>query len=78
MGKNYLGCSIEPPTLTPSVLRNLGASFCKVNEKDLSDAALFKKKKILDPIGKRTVKKKANPDDNDAVEQKKEQNKPQK
>jgi len=45
-----------------------------VNEKDLSDAALFKKKKILAPIGKRTVKKKANPDDNDGAEQ----NKPQK
>jgi hypothetical protein len=32
--------------LSPSVIRNLGASFCKLDEKDLTVPALQKKRKV--------------------------------
>ncbi|RLM69503.1 hypothetical protein C2845_PM17G10050 [Panicum miliaceum] len=66
--KNYLGCRVVPPNLSPSIIENLGASFCKFDEKDLTVPALQKKKKTsaIAPGGKKVPKKKANPDDHDA------------
>ena len=66
--KNCLGCNVEPPNLSPSVIRNLGVSFCKIDEKDLSDSALLKKKMLptLASGNKRTSKKKASSDANEA------------
>ncbi|KAG2621112.1 hypothetical protein PVAP13_3NG178000 [Panicum virgatum] len=47
--KGCLGCKTIPPSLSPSVIKNLGSSFCKLDEQDLSVAALQKKKKPSAP-----------------------------
>ncbi|KAG2538585.1 hypothetical protein PVAP13_9NG380500, partial [Panicum virgatum] len=44
--KGCLGCTSVPPNLSPAIIKNFGASFCKLDEQDLSDAALTKKKKV--------------------------------
>jgi len=64
--KNYLGCTVQPPNLSPSIIRDLGASFCKVDEKHLTVPALQKKKKkppVPAPGGKKAPKKNPNNDD---------------
>lgn len=43
--KNCIGCSVKPPFLSQSVIRNLGETFCKIESSKLSVAALNKKKK---------------------------------
>jgi len=71
--KSCLGCNVVPPTLSPSVIKNLGTSFCKIDEDKLAELALLKKKKITVPVpgGKRTQKKKpALGDKNDAESKK--------
>jgi hypothetical protein len=51
----------------------LGASFCKRDEDTLTDKALNKKKFVSAPGGKKPLKKKQNPkDDNDSTKDKKE------
>jgi len=42
--KGCLGCTVTPPTLSPSVIRNLGASFCNLDENNLTIPALSKNK----------------------------------
>jgi hypothetical protein len=58
--KNYLGCTVVPPNLSPSIIWNLGATFCKLDDKDLTEPALQKKKKVAVPApgGKKAPKKK--------------------
>jgi hypothetical protein len=53
--KNCLGCSAQPATISPKVIRNLGDSFCGIDPKDLSPTKLNAK-----PVKKRkkTVSKK--------------------
>jgi hypothetical protein len=41
-------CSIDPPTLSPKVIRSLGVDFCKMSPKVTSDEALKSK-----PVGKK-------------------------
>jgi hypothetical protein len=41
--KNCLGCDVVPPTISPSIIKNLGASFCKVDADKLTVEALGKK-----------------------------------
>jgi len=43
--KNCLGCTVSPPALSPSVIRNLGSTFCKMEEATLTETALLQKKK---------------------------------
>ncbi|RLN28877.1 hypothetical protein C2845_PM05G17080 [Panicum miliaceum] len=59
--QSCLGCTVVPPNLSPSVIRNLGASFCKIDEKDLTVPALRKRKKlsVAAPGGKKVPKKKS-------------------
>jgi len=38
--KNCLGCAATPPTISPKVIRNLGASFCGINPIDLTPVKL--------------------------------------
>jgi hypothetical protein len=38
--KNCLGCSSLPPTVSPKIIRNLGASFCGIDPQDLSPSKL--------------------------------------
>ncbi|TVU11173.1 hypothetical protein EJB05_44742, partial [Eragrostis curvula] len=44
-------CTAEPPNLTPSIIRNLGETFCKIKPVALSETALTKTSKIKSVIG---------------------------
>jgi hypothetical protein len=50
--KNCLGCDVVPPTISPSIIKNLGASFCKVDADKLTVEALGKKAKWLPLVRK--------------------------
>ncbi|XP_021321657.1 uncharacterized protein LOC110437513 [Sorghum bicolor] len=58
--KNCLGCSSTPPEISPSLIRNLDASFCDINPEDLSDVNLHAKPSPSQPVNKKSkqVKKK--------------------
>jgi hypothetical protein len=70
---------LDPPTLSPSVIRNLGASFCNINPDKLAVEKLSKarNKKVAAPGGKKQAKSKSknNPestnDDSQAASKKK-------
>ncbi|RLN36373.1 hypothetical protein C2845_PM03G28930 [Panicum miliaceum] len=74
--KGCLGCIVDPPALSPSVIRNLGTSFCKIDEDSLTDVAFNKKKKVSAPGGKKPIKKK--PNSKDDVDAKQDNKKPKK
>ncbi|CAL4992476.1 unnamed protein product [Urochloa decumbens] len=63
--QNCLGCTIEPPTISPTVIKNLGSSFCGIDPEHLTVEKLNKKKKPAAPGGKKQVKKKAEVSKND-------------
>jgi hypothetical protein len=77
--KNCLGCSLDPPSLSPSVIKNLGATFCNIDPDKLAVEKLSKAriKKAAAPGGKKQAKSKSkiNPDstndDNQAASKKK-------
>jgi hypothetical protein len=50
--KNCVGCSTTPPAISPSITKDLGASFCDINPDDLTEENLSKQ-----PKGKATNKK---------------------
>lgn len=58
---NCLGCAIDPPIISPSVVRDLGSSFYKLDPAALTDESLHSKKKmktaISKPKGKSSKKK---------------------
>lgn len=61
--KNCLGCSAKPPTISPKVIRNLGASFYGINPADLTNSKL--NAKLVAKKKKKTVKsKEAGPSSN--------------
>nr|TKW29198.1 hypothetical protein SEVIR_3G380300v2 [Setaria viridis] len=76
--KDYIGCSIKPPTFTPFVIRNLGESFCKVDPKKLTIIALHKKKSLAPPGGRKLTKKKPDHLKDDSEAQKISKKKPKK
>ncbi|CAN6251807.1 unnamed protein product [Urochloa humidicola] len=49
LDRKCIACSAEPPTLSPSLIRNLGSDFCKIESSKLTDAELLKKKKAAAP-----------------------------
>lgn len=58
--KNCLACDNELPTISPSIIKNLGAAFCKIEESKLSLEALKKKKtKAKSVIGAKAQKDKS-------------------
>jgi hypothetical protein len=77
--KNCLGCSLDPPSLSPSIIKNLGATFCNIDPDKLAVEKLSKArtKKAAAPGGKKQAKSKSktNPDstndDNQAASKKK-------
>ncbi|CAN6342947.1 unnamed protein product [Urochloa humidicola] len=78
MNKNCLGCSKEPPILSPIVIKNLGTTFCKMDEAKLTKEALSKKRKVTVPApgGKKLPIPKTNKkEDNDDQKAKKSQKK---
>ncbi|CAO2189882.1 unnamed protein product [Urochloa humidicola] len=71
---NCLDCSKEPPLMSPSVIKNLGATFCKMDESKLTKEALSKKRKLAAaaPVGKKLPISKTNKkEDNDEQKAKK-------
>ncbi|CAN6177127.1 unnamed protein product [Urochloa humidicola] len=56
---NCLGCIKNPPTLSPSAIRNLGETFCKIDSEKLSEKALVKKRKVVAPSEKAPGKAKS-------------------
>ncbi|CAL4988404.1 unnamed protein product [Urochloa decumbens] len=78
LNKDCLGCASKPPTVPPSVIRNLGVSFCKVDPSKLTEEALGMKRKASAPGGKKpTVKKTPKEPDNDDTSKTKKINKKQ-
>jgi hypothetical protein len=45
-GKSCLGCEADPPTLSASVIRDLGVAFCNVDPDDLTEEKLGAKPKL--------------------------------
>jgi hypothetical protein len=41
--KNCLSCSSKPLEISPSIIRDLGATFCNINPEELTEANLNKK-----------------------------------
>jgi hypothetical protein len=37
---NWLGCELDPPSISTRVIKNLGDKFCKMDPKELSEKAL--------------------------------------
>ena len=64
--------TVTPHTLSPSVIRNLGATFCNLDEESLTAPVLNKKKLPATPGGKKQIKKKpSNKNNEDDKNQKK-------
>ncbi|CAL4899272.1 unnamed protein product [Urochloa decumbens] len=77
--KSCLGCNSKPPTISPSLIKNLGASFCKIDPAKLTDEMLGKKRKATAPGGKKpAVKKPSKDNDDDAAKGKKNFKRPPK
>ncbi|CAO2189273.1 unnamed protein product [Urochloa humidicola] len=61
-----IGCTIKPPTMPASVVKNLGTTFCKIDAERLMNEALTSKKQAAPPGGKKLLKKKSSkPSDED-------------
>lgn len=56
--KNYLACSSTLPTISPMMIKNLGVSFCNMNEEELSVANLHAKTKPT-PVSRKPGSSKA-------------------
>lgn len=65
--RNCIGCSANPPSLSPSVVRDLGASFCKLDKAKLSDESLNTKTSKKGAVG-RPKRKKPKPTNDDSGE----------
>jgi hypothetical protein len=55
--KNYLGCDMDPPSLSTKVIRNLGEKFCKVALENLTESALCAPKTSNRVIGAKSKRK---------------------
>lgn len=53
-----MACEVAPPTISPSLIKNLGASFCDIDPAQLTEEVLTKKKKVSAPSGKKKALKK--------------------
>lgn len=63
--KYCIACDSKPPTMSPSIIKNLGATFCKVDANKLEKISQPKRKKVPAPVGKKSLSKKQSSEDND-------------
>ncbi|TVU20885.1 hypothetical protein EJB05_30486, partial [Eragrostis curvula] len=56
--RNYFACTSEAPSLSPSIIKNLGTEFCNLSPDKVNDAALKKKRKAKSAIGQKEMEKK--------------------
>lgn len=54
---NCLGCSTDPPVLSPSIVRDLGATFCNIDPSKLTDDSLHAKPQKSGAVGQLKSKK---------------------
>lgn len=54
---NCLGCSTDPPVLSPSIVRDLGATFCNIDPSKLMDDSLHAKPQKSGAVGQLKSKK---------------------
>ncbi|KAF8690609.1 hypothetical protein HU200_040979 [Digitaria exilis] len=73
--KSCIACDAKPPTISPSIIKNLGTTFCKLDPEQLADPILLRKKKLAAPVVKKpiakTKKKVADVDDKENTPKKK-------
>jgi hypothetical protein len=55
--KNCLACSSTPPAISPSIIRNLGASFCNIDPSELTDSKLHAKTSRAKPVSRRLARR---------------------
>lgn len=55
--KSCLGCETKPPLISTAVVRDLSASFCKVDPKSLTDEKLLSKPAAKNAVGRPKSKK---------------------
>ncbi|CAN6304298.1 unnamed protein product [Urochloa humidicola] len=60
LDKFCLGCEVSPPNISPSVIKNLGTAFCKLDAEKLTLDKLRAKRKA-DPINKTAKPKQGDP-----------------
>lgn len=58
--RHCIACEADPPTIPPSIIKNLCATFCDIELDKLTDVALMKRKKASAPVGKKKPVKKPN------------------
>ncbi|CAO2168713.1 unnamed protein product [Urochloa humidicola] len=79
LDKNCLGCNSRPPIISPSLIKNLGILFCKIDASKLNIDGLSKKKKATTPGGKKPAgKSPPKEDDEDAAKAKRINKRPPK
>ena len=66
-----IACSVKPPNISVSVIKNLGSTFCKIDPGNITEEVLSKKKKVSAPGGKKPRKPQDKSDDASKPEKKK-------
>lgn len=62
--KRCFVCEFDPPTISPSIIKNLGTTFCHIDPEKLEAKTMIKKKKVSAPGEKKpNIKKKSKVDD---------------
>ncbi|TVU03589.1 hypothetical protein EJB05_50906, partial [Eragrostis curvula] len=51
--KHCYACNIDAPSLSPSIIKNLGTEFCNLSPEKVTDAALKKKRKAKTAVGQK-------------------------
>lgn len=70
--RSCIACDSKPPTMSPSIIKNPGATLCKVEVDNLEQVTQPTRKKPPVPVGKRIPPPKKQPaDDNDKATKKK-------
>jgi hypothetical protein len=73
--RKCLACSPNPSTLSNQVIRALGTELCQIEEEELADEVLLKKRKQSSPVGKKKKtpsQKKRSPEGEGASKENKE------
>lgn len=69
--KRCFACESDPPTISPSIIKNLWATFCHVDPEKLAEPTVVKKKKASAPGEKKPAPKKKPKVDDDRTPKKK-------
>lgn len=75
--RKCLACSPNPPTLATQVIRALGTELCQLEEEELTDEVLLKRRKQPSPVRRKkgNPNQKKNPDGEEESKKEKEKEK---